>query len=351
LGALVYRWLVSIWIALWVSAKSLPLAAVLGCWFLFTLVAKPIASAARFLATAPQLARERARAIGISVAALASIVISVFWVPVPSWTLAQGVVWLPDDARIRTGTEGFVKEVLVRDGETVRVGQPLIVLEAPDLVARQAELTAQLERLEAQYQHSLGSSPGEASAAEQARDQAQAELTRINQRLGELRIDSPVEGTLAMPYQEDLRESFVQRGAVLAHVMTNASLQVRVAVPHSDAALIRDRHEHIEVRLAEQPANPANAHLLREVPAATNILPAAALSDRFGGSITTDPQDPEAVHTLEPFFLFDITVPSERFQRAGARAWVRIDHGREPLAAQWGRSLRRMMLRHFSVQS
>jgi putative peptide zinc metalloprotease protein len=87
------------------------------------------------------------------------------------------------------------------------------------------------------------------------------------------------------------------------------------------------------------------------VPAATNSLPSAALGDRYGGSIITDPKDPEALRTLEPVFLFDVAVPSQRFERAGARAWVRIDHGREPLATQWGRSLRRVVLRHFAVES
>jgi putative peptide zinc metalloprotease protein len=350
-GALIYRWLVSIWIVLWLSAKSVVLAVALLGWFMFALVAKPVAAAAQFLVLAPQLARFRVRAIVTSVLLLAAITAAVFWLPLPSSTLAQGVVWLPEHARIRTQTEGFIKAILVRDGSAVRAGETLAVLDAPDLVARRSELAAKFESLEAQYQQALSTSPGEAAAAEQAREQANAELARIDQRLGALRIDSPADGTLVMPHQDDLNDSFVQRGTVLAHLMTDSSIEVRIAVAQSAAALVRDRHERIEVQLAERAGAALPARLLREVPAATNLLPTAALSERYGGSIATDPQDPDALRTLEPVFLFDIAIPTQRFQRAGARAWVRIDHGREPLATQWGRSLRRVVLRHFAVQS
>lgn len=349
--ALVYRWLVSIWIVLWLSGKSVALASILASWFLFTLAARPLAAGIQFLISAPQLARIRGRAVASSAALLLLATIAIFWVPVPSSTLTQGVVWLPEHARVRANDDGFLRKLLVRDGESVRKGQTLAVLEAPDLAARRNELSARLDGLEAKYQQALGTSPGEATAAEYARDQAQAELERVDERLAGLEIESPADGILVMPNQDDLRDGFAHRGAVLAHLMTNSELQVRIAVAHADAALVRDRHQHVEVQLAEHLNQPVSGKILREVPAATNALPTSALSDRYGGSITTDPQDQDALRTLEPVFLFDISIPTARFERAGGRAWVRIDHGREPLAAQWGRGLRRLVLRHFSVQS
>jgi putative peptide zinc metalloprotease protein len=261
------------------------------------------------------------------------------------------VVWLPEHARVRANDDGFVRKLLVRDGESVSKGQTLAVLEAPDLAAQRNELSARLDGLEAKYQQALGASPGEASAAEHARDQAQAELERVDERLAGLKIESPADGVLIMPNQEDLRDGFAHRGTVLAHLMTDSELQVRIAVTHADAALVRERHQHVEVQLAERLNHPVSGKMLREIPAATNALPTSALSDRYGGSITTDPQDQDALRTLEPVFLFDISIPTARFERAGGRAWVRIDHGREPLATQWGRGLRRLVLRHFSVQS
>ncbi len=350
-SALVYRWLVSIWIVLWISGKSAFLAIALSVWFMFTLIVKPAAAVVEFLLLAPQLARIRVQAIAIGACALAAIVAVILFLPVPSSTLAQGIVWLPEQARVRTQTDGFVEEILAQDGSFVKAGETIALLKAPDLEAKRSELTAKLESLEAQYQRALSASPGEATVAEQARDQAQAELSLVEQRLGALRIASPAEGRLVMPHQNDLQDGFVSRGTALAHLITDSTLEVRLAVPHSDAALVRERHDRIEVRLAEHPERALAAHWLREVPAATHVLPAAALSESYGGSITTDPQDADALLTLEPVFVFDVSVPSKRFQRAGARAWVRIDHGSEPLAAQWARSVRRIVLRHFTVQS
>ena len=37
----------------------------------------------------------------------------VFIAPAPSWTRAEGVIWVPEEAQVRAGTEGFVERVLV----------------------------------------------------------------------------------------------------------------------------------------------------------------------------------------------------------------------------------------------
>ena len=75
----------------------------------------------------------------------------IFAVPVPSWTRAEGVVWLPEETQVRAGAEGFIVEVLAQpDGEVVR-GQPLMRAEEPFLAARVNLLQAQREELQVRY--------------------------------------------------------------------------------------------------------------------------------------------------------------------------------------------------------
>jgi len=90
------------------------------------------------------------------------------------------------------------------------------------------------------------------------------------------------------------------------------------------------------------------AKLVREVPAATNQLPSAALSDRGGGPYVVDPADKEGLRTLEPVVLIDLKVPDTALKRAGGRVWVRFDHGAEPLVGQWYRRLLQLFLQHFN---
>ena len=46
-----------------------------------------------------------------------------------SLSRVEGVVYPPEQSRLTAGTEGFVVDVLVEDGESVKAGQPLIKLE------------------------------------------------------------------------------------------------------------------------------------------------------------------------------------------------------------------------------
>jgi putative peptide zinc metalloprotease protein len=50
-------------------------------------------------------------------------------------------------------------------------------------------------------------------------------------------------------------------------------------------------------------------------------------------------------------FLFDLTLPERTLARVGGRAWVRFDHGSEPLATQAYRRAAQLFLQHFDPVS
>jgi len=118
----------------------------------------------------------------------------------------------------------------------------------------------------------------------------------------------------------------------------------------TDAALVRDRTEHVEVRLQSRVAEVLPARIEREVPGGTNRLPSRALGSGGGGRFAVDPADPEGLTTLEPVFQLDLRLAERRpIREIGGRAHVRLDHGTEPLAAQAYRSIRRLFLRELGV--
>jgi putative peptide zinc metalloprotease protein len=124
-------------------------------------------------------------------------------------------------------------------------------------------------------------------------------------------------------------------------------MRVRAAVPEYDAPLVRDRTRAAQAR-TEESGDDVPAQLVRNFPAATFELPSAALGDRGGGAQATDPEDTQGTRTLEPVVLVDLTVPSTQMKRIGGRAWVRFDHGFEPLADRWYRRMRQLLLQHFN---
>jgi putative peptide zinc metalloprotease protein len=136
----------------------------------------------------------------------------------------------------------------------------------------------------------------------------------------------------------------------VAYVMNGTQPGIRVVVPQNDIALVRQHTREVEVRLAGQIGEIIAAEIEREVPAATNTLPSSALGTRGGGSIAVDPMDKDGLKAVDNVFQFELKLADAAYiDRFGQRVHVRFDHGSEPLAVQWGRSLHQLFMREFGV--
>ena len=93
------------------------------------------------------------------------------------------------------------------------------------------------------------------------------------------------------------------------------------------------------------------ARLGTDVPAATRQLPSPALGERGGGPYLIEPADSEGVRSTEPVLLYDVFLSNRMLERVGGRAWVRFDHGSEPLAFQLYRRASQLFLKQFDPAS
>jgi putative peptide zinc metalloprotease protein len=342
-----YRLALALGLALWLGAKSEWLGWLAAVLIAAFMVVRPASTAVRSLLAALPLGRPRQRAALISAAAGGGAAILLLAVPLPSTLVVQGVVWPPEQAQVRAENEGFVLEVLARDGQFVQPGTPLVELSEPALRAEHEALRWRVQGLQAQQYRVLLSDPAQAKNAIEELGRAQTELDRIEERVGHLTVRSKTAGRLILPRSDDLPGAFVQKGATLGYILTSAPTAVRAVVPNESAPLIRSGSRGVKVLLPGS-GSPAPARLERDAPAAAHELPSPALGERGGGHHVTDPADKEGKRTLEPVFLFDVVLEGEVLQSLGQRAWVRFDLGVEPLAAQWYRRLRQLLLKHFN---
>ena len=155
---------------------------------------------------------------------------------------------------------------------------------------------------------------------------------------------------LVLPQQMDLPGQHVRKGTLLGYLMAPEKLLARVVVTQDDIDLVRTRFSRASLRLSESLPDVHPVGAIRELPGAVDELPSTALSPAGGGSIPTDPRDPNGVKVLNRIFLFDLTLPRDVSPNTfGSHVYVRFEHLHEPLAQQWYRRLRQLFLSRFDV--
>jgi putative peptide zinc metalloprotease protein len=337
-------------LALWAGAHHRLLGAVVVA-FALAWLALPLRTLWRAPRTAgvPLAARLGAR-LRLA-AALCVLVALVTGVPIPDRTVAPALVWMPDDARLRAGVEGFVLAVERAPQSAVRAGDTLVRLDDPALHGERARLHGTLSGLRAQYFTHLRTDPARAGQFGEDLARTLAELDRLDERLALLVLRAPIDGQFAIDRPEDLPGRFVQEGDPLGHLLTADRAPVlRVALDQDQAARLREGVTRIDVRLAEAPREVRGAHLLRQVPAAADALPGAALGERGGGTIPVDPLDRDGLRPANPTYVVDVVLDDAAPDtgRPGGRAWVRMDFGRASLASQGARWVRQTVRGRFA---
>ncbi len=346
-----YRLVLSIAIVAWIGSWSAPLGLIVGAGLVFAMVLRPVYRFWRRLLSMPLSGPMRQRALR-GAGALCLVVLALLWaVPFPFATVEQGVVWVPEQAQLRTGTDGFIASLEARHGQHVEAGQIVAHLSDSRLEAESIKLRSRLDALDVDLYNAIQRDPVRARNVEEEMAHIRSELDRIHELQSLLVLRAGVSGRLVMPRQEDMEGAFVPRGSLLGHILTGEAAVIRVAVGQGEAALVRRETHAVSVRLAEMPGESLAGQLLRAVPAATEKLPSVALGEFAGGDIALDPADKDHQRARAPVFIVDVSVSESILERSGGRAWVRFEHGWMPLGVQWGRHLKQLFLRQFDPGS
>jgi putative peptide zinc metalloprotease protein len=349
-AALVYRTLVLLFIVLYIASEWFFFGVVLAIWGAITMFGMPLSKVLRYLLDVPRVAGARKRALTVSLGALACVTLVLFAVPAPMRVMVEGVVWLPEEAHVRAGADGFVSEILVASGSQVEAGTALVQSEDPALMADLRAVTARLQELEATLDSQRFEDRVAADVTREEIVRERAAQQRLQDRVAKLVARSAVSGRYVIDRTDDLPGRFYRKGDRFGYVIQDGVKIVRIVVSQDDVDLVRNRLQRIDVRLRERLADVYPATLVRAVPAAKDYLPSTVLSSEGGGAIAADPRDPKSGKTLQRMFQFDLELPQQvQSLNYGGRAYVRLILQPEPLASQWSRRLRQLFLERFSV--
>ncbi len=349
LAAFFYRLAILAVIVLFLAEEHLFIGVALGTWAAATQLILPIFRGVRFLLAGPILAGHRFRATAVSALLVGAMSAGSLLLPVSLTTHAEGVVWVSDQAQLYAGAEGFVTEVLVASGTHVEAGTPVVQMRAPSLEARIVKLEARGRELEVR------------SAAEHLEHRVRSEITKeelltvkaelelLQEQASALTVRSEVAGTFVLPEERRLKGRNLHQGQLIGYVLSPECLIVRAVVPQSDIGLVRQRVARVEVRFAERLNETVGARIVRETPAGSTALPSRALGAAGGGDIAVRITDDGGLTAAEKVFQVDLGLPEDlEITGVGERAYVRFDHGAEPLASQWLRSGRQLLLSRLS---
>jgi putative peptide zinc metalloprotease protein len=348
IASLIYRVIVLSGIIFLIASRFFFLGSAFALWSIITWVGLPLSRALTFLLVGPRLQAVRARALATSGLVALGLGLVLFALPMPSNTLVEGVLWIPDGSLVRANADGFVHEILARDGEMVTIGQALVVCKDPSLVAQRDSIAARLAELQARY---TGARADDRVAAAELRVQiteGQAQLDAIEEQLSELTIVAPSDGQLVFSLAERYPGQFLQRGSPLGQVIDFADLRVRVVVPQDQADLVRRDSSKIRVRLINNPSQVVEAELLRQVPVGRERLPSSALGSFGGGDIVIDPRAESGDMALDPMFEFELgMIGAPQVPGAGARVYARFEHEWSPYGPRMVQTVRQLFLSRF----
>ena len=275
----------------------------------------------------------------------------VLWViPMPHHTVAEGVLWPPEQAIIRAETGGFVEAVLVAGGAELQNGQAVLKARDPELAAKELAQRARVEEVQAQFDAAWGEEPARALQLQETLNHEKAALARIVDEQQKLWLHSHTSGRFLIQEPNDLPGRWLAKGDVVGYVQNGEPLRIRVVVDQDHVDEVRMATQGVRLQLPQAIGDDWSANLIREVPAADKALPSSALGQQGGGNIVLDPQDEAGVKTLQSYFEFEL-LPQEAipYQFLGSRVYVRFEHPMEAVGFRWWRSFRRLFLSQFLI--
>ena len=311
---------------------------VMGATAFGTFAIFPLVKAVKYLATDPELHRKRGRAWAFSGTFAAACLVVFGVIRFPVTVRAEGVLEAAGRAPIRVETPGFVKQVLVDDGQYVEKGQLLLTLENQAEATKLKQDQIELQIAELEMRSSQVTDASKFSVDKERRDRLMKMLDEQQKRVDKLEIRAPISGRVVAPMIKNTQGQYLPTASDIMTITEAKNLEAFVVITQAD----RDRLKSIgsyttEVRVAGDlhTTIPVNSEV-RINPGASREVRAAALTHAGGGSNAPDPRDPKGTSTAEQNYEARMTFPNPGEQYfPGQRAYVRFkSNSPEPLLWQ-----------------
>ena len=245
---------------------------------------------------------------------------------------------------VRVQSEGFLRKILVTEGQFVRRGQILAVLENDDLNTRLANQEAQLQIVELRRQ--AASAQGDSGGVNLTTKEAAVVsglVTNLRQRASALQLTAPVAGVVLTSDLESLRGMYLPEGSLFCEVLPAGQINVVIALTEDQAGVVRPG-QPVDLRIYALPAQIFHGTVKKTFTATSGDLPHPALAGRFGGDIPTELDLSGRERPVDTLCLAELQIENpDRFLRPGMSGRARILCGRSTIGHLVGRKIRSLI--------
>ncbi|MGI9328125.1 MAG: HlyD family efflux transporter periplasmic adaptor subunit [Pseudomonadales bacterium] len=339
-----YRIGLMLTIAYMLSSQFFFFGVALALWVMATLILLPAWRFLRFLAQ--QQGSARLRATAISGGLLSLLLTALFWVPVPLNTVANGIVWLPENAIVRPASDCEVTQVMVAPGSYVEAGASLFRCADPALQTRMHVLDAQLDEVRAQRSGLEVTDRVQRELLRNQIDTLSKQFNRAQQLVARQLVTAETAGQLVQANELEVLGQFLQQGEAVAYIVPSDLRTIRVAVEQSDAQALDEAITAVELRFAEQAGLDRTyiSAVQRQTPKASYRVASPALTSLGGGPLAADPEGDGSV-VREAVFDLELAWPSQApLLNVGSHVSVKFRHEPRPLMQRLVTQINRMFL-------
>jgi putative peptide zinc metalloprotease protein len=349
----IYRVIVFSGVLLFVADRFLIIGIVMAAVCLVSWAVVPVVRFVKYLAANPRLDRVRPRAIAVTAAIAAVLIVLLDGVPFPHSFRAPGVVMAVQRTQIANQTAGEVAELIASPGQFVKQGQPLLRLKNPELELDLADTRAHLAEVNARLLQAMDKDSAGIAPLTSLRDSVGDTLKKLTVDSENLTVRARHDGVWVAPGIEEYVGRWLPRGENLGLLANPAAFEFAATVMEDDANALFARKIHgATVRLYGEAGEKIPVAQWRVIPGGQQILPSAALGWSAGGEVPVAMEDDsQGNKSAEPFF--------EVLGRLDSANGVTLLDGRsgkisfkldpEPLLPRWTRSLWQLLQKRYQI--
>lgn len=243
---------------------------------------------------------------------------------------------------VRTEGSGFLKRIFRDQGEKIKQGEVIALLENPELMMQYEKLRLTHAILKAQKRKAFGI--GEFVSYDQIDyeiGKVERELAKLEEKIDKLKIVAPQEGLILSPKLIEMKGDFFPEGAFFCELGYLDGVQIRIVISEGDVSEVAVGLP-VKLKVSAYADRVFYGEVMEISPARIENLENPALSSKFGGSLPTERLTKVGEMPKLPFFQITMRIDNpEGLLKPGMTGISKIySDKRSIIALLWRRVLR-----------